>query len=93
MLVMKKGKIVKSDGIKLPNEKVIKSLEEEESYMYWGDLEADEVMVNEMKDNVKKEYHRRVRKVLKTKLNKGNLFKANNTWLVPVMRYSAAFLG
>ena len=46
MLVMKKGKIVKSDGTKLPNEKTIKSLEVE-SYMYWGDLEADEVMVNE----------------------------------------------
>ena len=28
MLVMKKGKIVKSDGIQLPNDKVIKSLEE-----------------------------------------------------------------
>ena len=33
MLVMKKGKIVKSDGTKLPNEKAIKSLEVE-SYMY-----------------------------------------------------------
>ena len=28
MLVMKKGKIVKSDGIQLPNDKVIKSLKE-----------------------------------------------------------------
>ena len=28
MLVMKKGKILKSDGTELPNEKVIKSLEE-----------------------------------------------------------------
>ena len=27
MLVMKKGKIVKSDGIQLPNDKVLKSLE------------------------------------------------------------------
>ena len=31
MLVMKKGKIVKSDGIELPNDKVIKSLKEGES--------------------------------------------------------------
>ena len=30
MLVMKKGKILKSDGTELPKEKVIKSLEEEE---------------------------------------------------------------
>lgn len=28
MLVMKNGKTVKSDGIKLPNEKLIRSLEE-----------------------------------------------------------------
>ena len=35
--------------------KVIKSLERE-SYKYLGVLEADEVMVNEMKDKVKKEH-------------------------------------
>ena len=53
MLVMKTGKIVKSDGI-------------QESYKNLGVLEADEVMVNEMKDKVKKEYSRRVRNVLET---------------------------
>ena len=70
---MKKRKIVKSHGIHLPNDKVIKSLEEGESYKYLGVLEADEVneMVNEMKDKVKKAYYRRVRKVLETKLNSG----------------------
>ena len=56
-------------------------------------LEADEVMVTEMKDKVKKEYYRIVRKVLETKLNSGNVFKAINTWAVSVMRYSAALLG
>ena len=66
MLVMKKGKIVNSDGIQLPNEKVIKLLEDGESYRYLGVLEADEVIVNEMKGKVKKEYYRRVRKVLET---------------------------
>ena len=91
MLLMKKGKIVKSDGIQLPNDKVMKSLEEEESYMYLGVLEADEVMVNEMKDKVKKKYYRRVRTVLETKLNSGNVFKAIKA--VSVVRYSAAFLG
>ena len=56
MLAMKKGKMVKSDGIQLLNDKVIKSLEEGESYKYLGVLEADEVMVSEMSDKVKKEY-------------------------------------
>ena len=47
---------MKSDDIQLPNDKVIKSLEDKESYKYLGVLEADEVMVNEMKDKVKKEH-------------------------------------
>ena len=55
-------------------------------------LEADEVMVNEMKNKVKKEYYRRVRKVLETKLNNGNVFKVINILAVSVVRYSAAFL-
>ena len=92
MLVMKKGRIVKSDGIQLPNDKVIKTLEEGQSYKYLGLLEAGEVMVNGMKDKVKKEYYRRVRKVLETKLDSGNVFKAINSQAVSVVRYSAAFL-
>ena len=63
MLVMQKRKIEKSYGIPLPNDKVIKSLEKGESYKHLGVLEADEVMVNEMKDKVEKECYRRVRKV------------------------------
>ena len=55
ILVMKKGKIVKPDGTELPNEEVIKSLEEGQSHKYLGVLETDEVMVNEIKDKVKKE--------------------------------------
>ena len=93
LLVMKKGKIVKSDSIQLPNDKVIKSLEEGESYKYLDVLEVNKVMINEMKDKVKKEYYRRVRKVLETKSNSGNVFKATNTWAVSVVRYAAAFLG
>ena len=61
----KRGKIIKLDGIELPNDKVIKSLEEGESYKYLGVLEADKVMVNEMKDKVKKEYYRRARRCWK----------------------------
>ena len=36
LLVMEKGKIVKSVGIKLPDGKVIKSLQEGESYKFLG---------------------------------------------------------
>ena len=72
MLVMEKGKIVKSNGRELPNGKVIKSLQEGESYKYFGILEADKFLEEKMKLNVLKEYIRRLRKVLKSKLNGGN---------------------
>ena len=42
--------------------------------------------------NVSKEYIRRLRKVLKSKLNGGNLVRGVNTWAVSLLRYSAAFV-
>ena len=45
-----------------------------------------------MKLNVSKEYIRRLRKVLKSKLNGGNLICGVNTWAVSLLRYSAAFV-
>ena len=54
MLVMEKGKIVKSVGIELPDGKVIKSLQESESYKYLGVLEADKFLEERMKLNVSK---------------------------------------
>ena len=72
MLVMEKAKIVKSVGIELPDGKVIKLLQEGESYKYSEISEADKFL-EEMKLNVSKEYIRRFRKVLKSKLNSGNL--------------------
>ena len=50
-------------------------------------------MVNEIKDKVKKEYYKRVKKVMETKLNKGNVFKAIISWAVSVVRYSVECLG
>ena len=91
-LVMEKGKIGKSVGIELPDDKVIKSLQEGESYKYLGILEADKFLEERMKLNVSKEYIRRLRKVLKSKLNGGNLVCGVNTLAVSLIRYSAAFL-
>ena len=45
-----------------------------------------------MKLNVSKRYIRRVRKVLESKLNGGNLVRGVNTWTVSLLRYSAAFV-
>ena len=92
MLVMEKGKVVKSVGIELPNGKVIKSLQEGESYKYLGILQADKFLEGKMKLNVSKEYIKGLRKVLKSKLNGRNLVRGVNTWAVSLLRYSAAFV-
>ena len=73
MLVVEKGKIVKSAGIDLPEGKVIKLLQQGKSHKYLGILEADKFLEEKMKLNVLKEYIRRLRKFLKSKLNGGNL--------------------
>ena len=52
MLVMEKGKFVKSVGIELPDGKVIKLLEEGEIYKYVGILEAHKFLEEKMKLNV-----------------------------------------
>ena len=45
-----------------------------------------------MKSNVSKKYIRKLRKVLKSKLNGGNLLCGVNTWAISLLRYSAAFV-
>ena len=92
MLVVEKGKIVKSVGIELPDGKVIKLLQEGENYKYLGILESDKFLEEKMKLNVSKEYIRRIRKVLKSKLNGENIFRGVNAWAVTLLRYSAAFV-
>ena len=89
---MKRGKASISNGTKLPCDHVIKALNAEEGYKYLGVLESDTIMKAEMKSTISKEYFRRVRKVLETRLNSRNLMKGINTWTVSLMRYSAPFL-
>ena len=45
-----------------------------------------------MKLNISKEYIRRLRKVLKSKLNCGNLVRGVNTWTISRLRYSSVFV-
>ena len=57
-----------------------------------GILEADTIKQMQMKDKIQKEYLRRTRKLLETKLSSRNLIKGINTWAVPLVRYSGPFL-
>ena len=57
-LVMKRGKIAKSDGITLPDDRTIRNLKEDESYKYLVVQELDDIKTSEMKERVSKEYKR-----------------------------------
>ena len=45
-----------------------------------------------MKLNVLREYIKRIRKVLKSKLNSGNLVRGFNAWAVSILKVSGAFV-
>ena len=92
MLAMKSGKQQLTDGMEEPNQDKIKTLAENETYKYLGILEADTIKQVQMKDTIRKEYLRRTRKLLETKLSSRNLIKGINTWPVPQVRYSGPFL-
>ena len=77
MLVMKSGKRHMTDEMELPNHDRIRTLEENETYKYLGILEADTIKQVQMKDLIRKEYLRRTRKLLETKLSSRNLIKRN----------------
>ena len=85
MLVTENGRIVKSLGIELPDGKVIKTIQEGESYRYLQIVEADRFLGEEMKLKVSKEYFKRLKKVLKSKLNGENLVQEVNTWAVSLL--------
>ena len=91
MLVMKSVKRHLTDGMELANQDKIRTLGEKETYKYLGILEADTIKV-ELKEKIKKKYLRRTRKLLETKLSRRNLIKGINTWAVPLVKYSGAFL-
>ena len=92
MLVMKSDKRHLIDEMELPSQDKIRTLGEKENYKYLHILEADTIKQVEMKDKIKKEYLRRTRKLLETKLSSRNLIKGINTWAVSLIRYSRPFV-
>ena len=51
---MKSGKRHITEGVQLPNQEVIRTLGEKETYKYLGILEADTIKQQEMKERKKK---------------------------------------
>ena len=67
ILVLKCGKIVKMEGVVLPDGQVMKEIEDR-GYGYLSILEKDQLKEKEMKDLFSKDYKRRLKLVLKSKV-------------------------
>ena len=92
MVEMKRGKLIDSDGLDLPEGQKIDSLQDEEAYKYLGVLENDKIKSTEMKDILRQEYFRRVKTILRSKLNAGNIIQAINSRTVSLIRYGAGII-
>ena len=88
VVILKKEKLVKFDGIHLPNQVIMKEVDGN-GYTYLCILELDEIKEHEMKNKLTTEYKRRFRLILKSKWNGKNNIQAINTWAVVLLRYGA----
>lgn len=92
LVEMKRGRIVSCEGIDLPKGETIKSAEEEVRYKYVGILQCNVVKSAGMKNLLRREYLRIMRKILKTKLNAGNTIEAINSRAISVIRYGTGII-
>lgn len=90
VLIMKRGKYLRNDSIKLPNEEQIRALEKSEDYKYLGILEVDDIRHKKTKIIYSWEYMNRLWKILKSKLNAGNTVPPINSRVAFRIQYAAA---
>ena len=88
VVVLKRGRLCKSEGIKLINGQTIKDVDDE-GYKYLGILELHKFKEREMKDTFRTECLRRFKLAVKSHFNDKNKIKAANTWAVSLIRYGA----
>ena len=77
------GKMVWTEGIELPDGKCMREVMR---------LQLDSIMNGEMKEKVKSKYIRRVKKLLMSQLNGGNIIAGITAWVVGIIRCGAGLL-
>ena len=83
VLVLKRGKMVRTEGIELADGKRMREVNLA-GYKYLGVLQLDSIMNREMKEKVKSECIRRVKKLLRSQLNGGYVIAGMNAWAVGI---------
>ena len=76
VIEMNRGKMVCNDGIVLPNGEEMKAIDET-GYKYLGVLQLDKILNQQMREKIKAEYIRRVKKYVDRCLMLGTLFSGN----------------
>ena len=77
-LVLKRGKVVSSEGVEMPERERIKEVLKN-GYKYLGILEYNKIKESKMKENFLREYLRRTKLIIKSSLNGRNKIIAMNT--------------
>lgn len=90
---VKRGKIVEDEINILTGEEELPHLGPQESYKYLGIQQALEIRSKDVKSSLKEKLLKRLRLVLKAKLNSGALFSAINSWVLPSVVYSFGVIG
>ena len=87
-VTLKRGKQIQSSNITLDQDLTVQDLNQEKNYKYLGIEETGSISHAQMKERIRKEFYRRVRKVVQSDLNSKNKMMAFNTLAIPVVTYS-----
>ena len=78
VIVLKRRKVVLSEGVDMPDGERIKEIEKNE-YKYLGTLEYNKIKESKMKENFRREYLRRTKLIMKNRLSSRDKIVAINT--------------
>lgn len=87
-----RGKLQPNEEKEILNTEEVTNMEPDETYKYLGYDQNTSINHSQIKEQLKKKYTQRLNQVLKSKLTSRNLFKAINTYAIPVLTYSFGVL-
>ena len=90
-ITIKKGKFTSTGDIELGEDR-IKQLNNTKTYKYLGTKERDRIFMKDLKEELKNEYFKRLKKITSSKLNSINMISAINTFAIPAISYGCQVL-
>lgn len=88
MLNIEKGKWKNELNIETLNNEILNNMQKDETYKYLGFRQNTRIEHTKIKCHLTEEYKKRLSLLLKTKLNSKNLFRAINSYAIPILTYS-----